>query len=58
MARKTKVDTAKKAIDEVHADTSVELLQTYEDLVDLRDHVQMLIEAVGEDMERMEREKE
>jgi hypothetical protein len=45
-------DAAKKAIDRVHGDTSVSLGMTLESLSDVRDHLDVLIDAVECDLAR------
>jgi ArsR family metal-binding transcriptional regulator len=49
------VQSAKKAIDTVHSDTSVSLEQTKDSLEELQEHLDILIEAVNEDIRMTER---
>lgn len=44
------VDDAKKLIDKVHADTSVDVHETFDQLKDIRKHVDDLIDAVASDL--------
>lgn len=43
---KRKVEKAREAINEVNSDTSVSKDRTRADLVDLRDHIDILIDAL------------
>lgn len=44
------VEDAKRAIDKVHSDTSVSLSETQDRLGEVSDHIQMLLEAIAEDI--------
>ncbi len=44
------VGDAKRAIDKVHSDTSVSLEETQDRLSDVKEHVEMLLEAIAEDL--------
>jgi len=44
------LEAAKKAADHLHSDTSISLDETFLCLRDLRDHVEMLIDAVENSM--------
>ena len=46
MAHKDRLEAAKKAVDELHSDTSVSLEETEASLCDLREHIDVLIDAV------------
>jgi hypothetical protein len=48
------LDAAKQAADRLHADTSVSLYDTFDLLRDLRDHVEVLMDAVASSMPRDE----
>jgi hypothetical protein len=47
--KKSLLETAKEAASAVHANTSVDVATTIERLGDLRDHVELLIEACEAD---------
>ncbi len=46
MAHEDRLKAAKRAADELHSDTSVSLKETEASLCDLRDHIEVLIDAV------------
>jgi hypothetical protein len=48
------LDEAKRAADRLHADTRVSLRETFGRLQDLRDHVEVLMEAVSGDLKQQE----
>jgi hypothetical protein len=45
-------EAAFKAVDALHTDRSVSLRETWDDLGELRDHVEMLLDAVANSMPR------
>ncbi len=47
------VNDAKRAIDKVHSDTSVSLSETQDRLGDINEHIQMLLEAIAEDIRNL-----
>jgi len=50
------LDSAKRAADALHSDLSVALHDTFDSLRDLRDHVEMLMDAVANSMPTNEEE--
>jgi len=50
------LNEAKKAADRLHNDKAVSLEETYSSLRDLRDHVEMLMDAVASSMPHEEEE--
>ena len=52
------LDAAKEAIDNLFADTSVELEVTYHNVTEIRDKCDELLEALEEDMENARRATE
>lgn len=44
------LDAAKLATDRLHSDTSVSLHETFDSLRDLRDHVEVLMDAVASNL--------
>jgi hypothetical protein len=50
-------DSAKKAVDAVHQDTTVDVATTMMSLKDIREHVNILIESVASDLEMHEEDE-
>lgn len=46
MSNEKKIAQIKKLIDEVHANTTVPMSQTKEDLLDIASHVDMIVDAI------------
>ncbi len=53
-----KLSIAKDAIDRVFTDTKVEPEVTYHNLTDLKEGIEVMLEALEEDMENARREQE